>query len=460
MTFDPFVLARIQFAANISFHILFPTISIGLCWILLYFRTRFTLSGDKDWEYAYFFWVKVFALTFAVGVVTGITMSFQFGTNWPGFMEKAGNIAGPLLGYEVLTAFFLEASFLGIMLFGKNRVSNRVHLLSSALVAIGTSFSAFWILSLNSWMQTPTGYTIENGVMMVESWWEIIFNPSFPYRLTHMLVACLLTSAFLVAGISALRVRLNVDGPATWKVLKTGIYMAAILAPLQIFIGDMHGLNTLEHQPAKLAAIEGIWETERGAELTLFGFPDEETRSTRYKIAIPKLGSLILTHDLNGEIKGLNEFEGEHPPVSPVFWAFRIMVGIGLLMLAVAWTATYLLWRGKADRPLPLRMISLMTYSGWIAVLAGWYVTEIGRQPWIVYGVLTTQEVVADHGSGMMLTTLIAYLSLYAFLLVAYLKTIHHLASKPARSLLTLQQRAQESQSKIDTASAKPQGEY
>ena len=460
MTFDPFVLARIQFAANISFHILFPTISIGLCWILLYFRTRFTLSRDKDWEYAYFFWVKVFALTFAVGVVTGITMSFQFGTNWPGFMEKAGNIAGPLLGYEVLTAFFLEASFLGIMLFGKNRVSNRVHLLSSALVAIGTSFSAFWILSLNSWMQTPTGYTIENGVMMVESWWEIIFNPSFPYRLTHMLVACLLTSAFLVAGISALRVRLNVDGPATWKVLKTGIYMAAILAPLQIFIGDMHGLNTLEHQPAKLAAIEGIWETERGAELTLFGFPDEETRSTRYKIAIPKLGSLILTHDLNGEIKGLNEFEGEHPPVSPVFWAFRIMVGIGLLMLAVAWTATYLLWRGKADRPLPLRMISLMTYSGWIAVLAGWYVTEIGRQPWIVYGVLTTQEVVADHGSGMMLTTLIAYLSLYAFLLVAYLKTIHHLASKPARSLLTLQQRAQESQSKIDTASAKPQGEY
>ena len=458
MTFDPFVLARIQFAANISFHILFPTITIGLCWILLYFRTRFTLSGDKDWEYAYFFWVKVFALTFALGVVTGITMSFQFGTNWPGFMETAGNIAGPLLGYEVLTAFFLEASFLGIMLYGKNRVSNRVHLLSSALVAIGTTFSAFWILSLNSWMQTPTGYTIENGVMMVESWWEIIFNPSFPYRFTHMLIACLLTSAFFVAGISALRVRHNVDGPATWKVLKTGIYMAAILAPLQIFIGDLHGLNTLEHQPAKLAAIEAIWETERGAELTLFGFPDEETRTTRFKIAIPKAGSLILSHDLNGEIRGLNEFEGLHPPVSPVFWAFRVMVGVGLLMLIVAWGTSYLLWRGKADSPLPLRLISLMTYSGWIAVLAGWYVTEIGRQPWIVYGVLRTEDVVAEHGSGMMLTTLISYLCLYAFLFFSYLKTIHFLASKPARSLSTLQQKAQESQTSDGSSNASPQG--
>jgi cytochrome d ubiquinol oxidase subunit I len=447
MMFDPFVLARIQFAANISFHILFPTISIGLCWILLYFRTRYTLSGNKEWEYAYFFWVKIFALTFALGVVSGITMSFQFGTNWPGFMEKAGNIAGPLLGYEVLTAFFLEASFLGIMLFGKDRVSNRVHLLSATLVAIGTSFSAFWILSLNSWMQTPVGYTIENGVMMVGSWWEIIFNPSFPYRFMHMFVASLLTSAFFVAGISAWRVRDGVDGPATWKVLKTGIYMAAVLAPLQIFLGDLHGLNTLEHQPAKLAAIEGIWETERGAELTLFGFPDEEAWTTHYKIAIPKAGSLILTHELDGEILGLNEFEGQHPPVAPVFWSFRVMVAVGMVMLFVSWFAAYRLWRGKANQPMVLRMISMMTYSGWIAVLAGWYVTEIGRQPWVVYGVLSTEDVVAGHSSGMMLGTLIAYLLLYGFLLVSYMVTLRYLASKPARSLLTLQQEAQATQS-------------
>ena len=341
MDFDPFLLSRIQFAANISFHILFPTISIGLCWILLFFRLRFTLTGDEEWEFAYFFWVKIFALTFAIGVVSGITMSFQFGTNWPGFMERAGNVAGPLLGYEVLTAFFLEASFLGIMLFGKDRVSNRMHLIATSLVAIGTSFSAFWILSLNSWMQTPTGFTIEDGVIMVGSWWEIIFNPSFPYRLVHMVIASLLTSAFVVAGVSAFRVHRNVGGPATWKVLKTGVYMAAILAPIQIFVGDLHGLNTLEHQPAKLAAIEGVWTTHSGVGLSLFGFPDEAEQTTHFNIEVPKLASLILTHDLDGEIKGLNEFVGEHPPVSPVYWAFRIMVGIGFAMLLVSWFSAY-----------------------------------------------------------------------------------------------------------------------
>jgi len=459
MTFDPFLLARIQFAANISFHILFPTITIGLCWILLYFRTRFTLSGDKEWEYAYFFWVKVFALTFALGVVSGITMSFQFGTNWPGFMERAGNIAGPLLGYEVLTAFFLEASFLGIMLFGKDRVSNRVHLLSTSLVAVGTSFSAFWILSLNSWMHTPAGYTIENGVMMVESWWAIIFNPSFPYRFAHMFVASLLTSAFFVAGISAWRVLKNVDGPATWRVLKTGIYMAAVLAPLQILIGDLHGLNTLEHQPAKVAAIEGIWETQRGAAFTLFGFPDEEARTTHFKIAIPKAASWVLTHDLDGEVQGLNEFESLHPPVAPVFWSFRIMLAVGMLMLLVSWLVAYLLWHDKANKPLVLRMITMMTYSGWVAVLAGWYVNEIGRQPWLVYGVLKSEDVVAEHGSGMMMSTLITYLLLYGFLLVSYIFTLRHLAAAPARSSSTLQQRARDSQSGDDATSPKSQGD-
>lgn len=445
MDFDPLLLARIQFAANVSFHILFPSVTIGLGWVLLYFRTRYTLTGDKDWEYAYNFWVKIFALSFALGVVSGITMSFQFGTNWPGFMERAGNIAGPLLGYEVLTAFFLEASFLGVMLFGKDRVSNRVHLISCFLVAAGTTFSAFWILSLNSWMQTPAGHVMENGVVMIDDWWAIIFNPSFPLRFVHMLIASLLTSAFLILGVSAWRARRKVDGPATWKVIKTGVIMAAVLSPVQALVGDFHGLNTLEHQPAKIAAIEGIWETQKGAELVLFGFPDEEERTTHFKIAIPKLASLILTHEWDGELQGLSDFE-EHPPVAPVFWSFRVMVGLGLLMIAVSWWAGYSMLKKNPFSDAQLRAFSLMTFSGWIAVLAGWYVTEIGRQPWMVQGVLRIDELVADHGGGMVLSTLIAYLALYVFLLASYVLSLRYMSSKPARSLISLQQQAQESQ--------------
>ena len=439
MEFDPFLLSRIQFALNISFHILFPTISIGLAYFLLFFRIRFTQTGDPYWEFIYAFWVKVFALTFALGVVTGIVMSFQFGTNWPGFMEKAGNIAGPLLGYEVLTAFFLEASFLGIMLFGKSRVSNRTHLIATAVVAVGTTLSAFWILSLNSWMQTPTGYTYENGEMVVSNWLEVIFNPSFAYRFSHMMVACLITASFLVAGVSAYRILNNVDGPATLKVLKVAVVAASILVPLQIFIGDLHGLNTHKHQPAKVAALEAVWETEKGAALTLFGIPDEEERTTHYAVKVPKLGSLILTHEWQGEIIGLNEFAGEHPPVAPLFWGFRIMVGFGVLMLVVAWWALFKLVLGnQGDRPLPkanLRALYCMTFSGWVAVLAGWYVTEIGRQPWMVYGVIKTQEVVADHGAGTLISSLIAYGLMYAFLLFSYIKAIFYLAGKPAQSL-------------------------
>ncbi|MGB1922955.1 MAG: cytochrome ubiquinol oxidase subunit I, partial [Alcanivorax sp.] len=440
-------LSRIQFAANITFHILFPTITIGLGWFLLFFRVRYTQTGNMYWEHAYNFWVKVYALTFALGVVSGITMSFQFGTNWPGFMERAGNIAGPLLGYEVLTAFFLEASFLGIMLFGKDRVSNRTHLIATALVAVGTSFSAFWILSLNSWMQTPTGYRIEDGVFFVESWWEVIFNPSFPYRFAHMFTASLLTAAFLIMGISAWRAMRGVDGPATWKVMRTGALMAAVLAPLQVVIGDLHGLNTLEHQPAKIAAMEGIWETEKGAPLTLFGFPDEEEKTTHMAIKVPKLASFILTHEWDGEVLGLNEFEGEAPPVAPVFWAFRVMVGIGMLMVLVGWWSAWRLFRNRDEnrdtQTWLLRALSVMTFSGWVAVLAGWYVTEIGRQPWIVDGLLRTSEVVADHSSATVAGTLFGYVLLYLFLLVSYIATLRYMATKPARSLtLTPQQRA------------------
>ncbi len=432
---DPLVLARIQFASNISFHILFPAISIGLGWILLFFRLRYTQTGDRAWEYAYFFWVKIFALTFAMGVVSGITMSFQFGTNWPGFMEKAGNVAGPLLGYEVLSAFFLEASFLGIMLFGKDRVSNRTHLISSFLVAFGTTLSAFWILSLNSWMQTPAGYRLENGVVMVDSWMDVIFNPSFSYRFAHMLLASLLTSAFLIAGVSAWRALKNVDGPATWKVLRTGVMIAAFAAPLQIFIGDLHGLNTFHHQPAKVAAMEAVWETEQGAPFTVFALPDGDSRSNRMAITIPYAASLILTHELEGEIQGLNEFEGKHPPVAIVFWSFRVMLAIGGLMVLVSWWAAANMRRGRdADRNV-LRALSLMTFSGWVAVLAGWYVTEIGRQPWIVDGVLTVNDVVADHSSATVFGTLFGYILLYGFLLTSYIGALRHLATKPAASL-------------------------
>ncbi|MCB1691693.1 MAG: cytochrome ubiquinol oxidase subunit I [Pseudomonadales bacterium] len=438
MDHEALLLSRLQFAANISFHILFPTITVGLSWILLFFRTRFTLTGDQTWEYAYQFWVKIFALTFALGVVSGITMSFQFGTNWPGFMERAGNIAGPLLGYEVLTAFFMEASFLGVMLFGKDRVSNGLHLFACAVVAVGTCFSAFWILSLNSWMHTPAGYRIEDGVFYVANWWDVIFNPSFPVRFVHMINASLLTAAFLIAGISAWRVRGRVDGPATWLVLKTGVVMAAVLAPLQIFLGDLHGLNTLEHQPAKIAAMEAVWETERAAPFTLLGWPDESTGETRFAVRIPYAASLILTHDANGEVRGLNEFEGRHPPVAIVFWSFRVMVGMGVLMCLVAFWCAWELWRQGTLGKLPLTALSWMTFSGWIAVLAGWYVTEVGRQPWIIQGLLRADEVVASHPGGTVLGTLVAWLVLYVFLLVSYIGTLRYLSRKPARSLALL----------------------
>lgn len=435
---DATQLARIQFALNISFHILFPAITIGLAWILLYFRLRYTRTRDEAWEYAYYFWVKVFALTFAIGVVSGVTMSFQFGTNWPGFAARVGNIAGPLLGYEVLTAFFIEATFLAIMLFGKDRVSNRMHLISTGLVALGTTVSAFWILSLNSWMQTPRGHEIVGGQFFAESWLEIIFNPSFRYRFAHMLVASLLTSAFLIAGVSAWRMIKQVDGPATRLVLNTGIAMAAALAPLQILLGDLHGLNTLEHQPAKIAAIEGVWETHDAVPFTLFGWPDEAARQTRFAVEIPYGTSLMLTHDPNGVVRGLDEFEDAHPPVAPVFFAFRVMVAVGLAMIAVAWWAAWSLRKGRAPPASVLRAVSLMTFSGWVATLAGWYVTEIGRQPWIVYGELLAAEVVAPHGTGTMRGTLIAYAVLYALLLASYIATLRYLATKPAASLKLL----------------------
>ena len=429
------VLARMQFAANITFHILFPTITIALGWILFFFRMRFKATRDAAWEEAYYFWTKVFALTFALGVVSGITMSFQFGTNWPGFMEKAGNIAGPLLGYEVLTAFFLEATFLGVMLFGRGRVSERTHLIATFLVAFGTTMSAFWIVSLNSWMHTPAGFEMVNGKMFATDWLAIVFNPSFPYRFTHMLIASGLTASFVVAGISAWQVLKKVDSRATHLALKTALIVAAVLIPIQIVVGDMHGVNTLKYQPAKIAAIEGVWNTEKGAPLLLFAWPDKATRSNLYAIEIPKLASLILTHDPDGEVKGLNEFEGKHPPVAPVFWAFRIMVGMGLLMLAMSWFGVYLLRKRTVNTMPRLYLIALsaMAFSGWIATVAGWYVTEIGRQPYIIYGVITVAETAAKHAPAMIGLTLTAYLALYVFLLCAYVFVVKGFSEKSTR---------------------------
>jgi cytochrome bd ubiquinol oxidase subunit I len=427
---DPVVLARIQFAANMSFHILFPTISIAMGWVLLFFKTRFAATGQAHWMDAYQFWVKIFALTFALGVVSGITMSFQFGTNWPGFMTTVGNVAGPLLAYEVLTAFFLEATMLGIMLFGRGRVSERVHTLATFLVAAGTTASAFWILALNSWMHTPTGFEMVNGQAHVISWLAVIFNPSFPYRMTHMLIASGLTVAFLLSGISAYR-WLNKDhGADVLASLKTGIYVAAFLIPIQIFVGDLHGLNTLHHQPAKIAAMEGIWETQQGASAVLFAWPDAATQSNKFEIAIPKLASFYLTHDWNGEVKGIKSFGNQHPPVAPVFWAFRIMVGTGLLMLAVSWFGAFQIRKHQTISDWLARVLVAMTFAGWVALIAGWYVTEIGRQPWLVYGILTAAQAASRVAAGNIALTLALYLTLYGVLLFAYVTVVFHLAKK------------------------------
>jgi len=440
---DALILARMQFAANITFHILFPTISIGMGWVLLFFRWRYLVNDEaqakRGWLNAYRFWTKVFALSFALGVVSGITMSFQFGTNWPGFMEKVGNIAGPLLGYEVLTAFFLEAGFLGVMLFGHGKVSERVHLIATFCVAFGTTLSAFWILALNSWMQTPQGYEVINGEYHVTSWLAVIFNPSFPYRFTHMLLASALTCAFLLAGLSAWQVLKGTARLSAPKVLRVGLTMAALAIPLQIVVGDAHGLNTLEHQPQKIAAMEGVWDTERGAPLLLFAIPDEKARTNHAEVRIPKLASLILTHDAAGEIKGLNEFRDAHPPVLPLFFAFRTMVGVGMLMLATSWLGWWLYrrsgWRAGRLPTWLLWGLSAMTFSGWVATVAGWYVTEIGRQPFIVYGLIRTSEVTSKVPAPMIALTLALYVTMYLSLIVAYIGVLKYMAEKPEQLL-------------------------
>ncbi|HSA89930.1 MAG TPA: cytochrome ubiquinol oxidase subunit I [Burkholderiales bacterium] len=425
---EALLLARVQFGLNIAFHILFPSITIGLAWLLVVFRLRYERTRDPAWLEAYRLWVKVFALSFAMGVVSGITMSFQFGTNWPGYMNKVGNVAGPLLAYEVLTAFFLEATFLGVMLFGMNRVSGRVHLASGVIVATGTMLSAFWILALNSWMQTPAGHVVQDGVLVAGSWLQVIFNPSFPYRLAHMLLASAITAAFLVAGLSAWRLLKAATDASAGKTLRFAVRLAAVLVPVQIVVGDLHGLNTLEHQPAKIAAVEALWETQKGAPLTLFAIIDEDGKRNRYAVEIPKALSVILKHDPDGVVRGLEEFGDDHPPVTPVFWSFRIMVGVGVLMLALSWTGLLVL-RRAAPRWL-LWAFAAFAFSGWIATLAGWMVTEIGRQPWLVTGILRTADAVGAASGAALGASLTAYVLTYAALLLSYMVVITHLAGK------------------------------
>jgi cytochrome d ubiquinol oxidase subunit I len=420
---DVLLLARAQFGLNIGFHILFPSLTIALGWIVFYFRVRYARSGDAAWLATYKLWTKIFALSFAMGVVSGITMSFQFGTNWPGFMQKVGNIAGPLLAYEVLTAFFLEATFLGVMLFGMNRAPGWMHVFSSAMVAIGTTVSAFWILALNSWMQTPSGQVLDAGQIIAGDWWRVIFNPSFPYRFTHMLLASGLTAAFVVAGLSAWRLLRASEDVSARRTLRTGLALAAVLAPLQIAAGDLHGLNTLEHQPAKIAAIEAIWKTGKGV-------PNEDERTNDFAVEIPKGASLVLRHDGNAELKGIDAFASDVPPVAPVFFAFRVMVGIGMMMLALAWVGVWATRRGMLAPRWLLWTLAGCTFAGWIATLAGWLVTEIGRQPWLVTGILRTADAVGPASGAQLGASLTGYVITYSVMLLAYMVVLTHLAGK------------------------------
>ncbi len=412
---DPVFLARIQFAFTVSFHILFPAFTIGLASWLAVVEWRWLKTGDALYMDVYRMWVKIFAVTFGMGVVSGVVLSYQLGTNWSAFSDRVGNVLGPLLGYEVLTAFFLEASFLGIMLFGWNRVSPRMHFVSTVIVAAGTLVSAFWILSAVSWMHTPTGFRIgDENLFFPTNWIDVIFNPSFPYRLAHMTVAAYLTTAFVVGGVGAFYLYRKLHVPHARIMLGMAMLMAVFVAPLQLLLGDLHGLNTFKHQPAKVAAMEGLWETQKGAPLLLFGWPDQEAEETKYAIEIPKMSSLILTHTWDGEVKGLKEWPKEdRPPVAWVFWTFRIMVGLGMLMILTGVFAAILFFRKKLFDTRWFQVWCMaLTPAGFVSVLAGWFVTEIGRQPYIVYGVMRTAEGISP------ITGVQVGMSLAAFVLV------------------------------------------
>lgn len=421
MTLDPVVLARAQFGFTLAFHILFPAFTIGLASYLTVLEGLWLITGRETFRTLYRFWIKIFAVSFGMGVVSGIVMSFEVGTNWSRLSAMAGPILGPLMSYEVLTAFFLEAGFLGIMLFGWERVGPKLHLLATMLVAIGTILSMFWILSANSWMQTPAGYAVRNGQFVPVDWWAVVFSPSFPYRLVHMALAAYLTTGMTVCGISAWYQARGRAAAEARVMFAMAIGLIAVLAPLQILVGDMSGLEVRAHQPAKLAAIEGDWDTTDQAPAILFAWPDEAGERNLYELAIPKIGSLILTHRWNGTVEGLKAFPPElRPPVVIVFWSFRIMVGLGLLLLAIGWGGALLAWRRKLYESRWFRAICMAaTPAGFLAVLAGWVTAEVGRQPFVVYGLLRTDQANSPVPAAGIAGSLVLFIIVYGLIFSA-----------------------------------------
>ncbi|ODS75657.1 MAG: cytochrome D ubiquinol oxidase subunit I [Bordetella sp. SCN 67-23] len=421
LSFTALDIARIQFGFTITFHIVFPAITIGLASYLAILEGLWLWKKNEVHRTLYHFWTKIFAVNFGMGVVSGLVMAYQFGTNWSRYSEFAGSITGPLLTYEVLTAFFLEAGFLGVMLFGWNKVGPRLHYFATVMVAIGTLVSATWILASNSWMHTPAGHAVVDGVVVPVDWMAVIFNPSFPYRLAHMVVAAVLSTALFVGASGAWHLLRGRREPAIRKMFSMAMWTLFVAAPLQVAVGDLHGLNTLEHQPAKIAAMEGHWENVpgQGVPLVLFGWPDMDAETTRHRIEIPRLGGLILTHDWNGQYPGLKEFPREdRPNAAVVFWTFRVMVGLGMLMIVLALWSAWSHWRGRAHESRALhRFALLMGPSGLVALLAGWYTTEIGRQPWVVYGLMRTRDAVSLHSE---LTLSIAFAVLVAMYVVVF----------------------------------------
>ncbi|MBP1473891.1 cytochrome ubiquinol oxidase subunit I [Frateuria sp. MAH-13] len=408
-------LSRLQFAWVMSFHILFPAFTIGTAAWLAFIEGVWLVKRTDLWRDLYFFWLKIFAVAFGMGVVSGIVMSFQFGTNWAGFSIVAGNVVGPLLNYEVLTAFFLEATFLGVMLFGWKKVSDGMHFLATCMVSLGTLLSSFWIMSANSWMQTPAGYDIRDGVFYPADWWQVIFNPSFLVRLPHMVLAAFISTAMVVGGVSVVYLLKGRFVDRAGAMLKLALAFLAIVIPIQIVIGDMAGLKVREYQPAKLAAIEARWDTASSVPLALFAWPDEQAETNHYAVEVPHLGSLILTHSWDGEVKGLKDFpRDERPPVKIPFFSFRVMVGLGLLMLALALTG---LWRWKRGSLLRdrwyLRAWVVMIPSGFIALLTGWWVAEVGRQPWVVQGLMRTSQAATVLPASSVLASLITFVVVY-----------------------------------------------
>ena len=413
---DPLLLARLQFAFTICFHIVFPAFSIGLASYLAVLEGLWLRTGQDVYMQCFRFWRTIFAVVFGMGVVSGIVMGYQFGTNWAVFSDRAGPIVGSLMGYEVLSAFFLEAGFLGVMLFGMEKVGRRLHFFATLMVAVGTLISAFWILAANSWMQTPAGYSIApNGQFVPDDWLAVIFNPSFPYRLVHMVLAAYLTTAFAVGAVGAWHLLKDRGNAAARVMFSMAMWMAAIVAPLQILAGDMHGLNTLQHQPAKVAAMEGHYDSHDGAPLILFGLPDNDAAVTRYAVEVPKLGSLILTHSWNGHIRGLKDFpRADWPNATVIFWSFRIMVGLGMLMALLGLVSLVWRWRGRLYEARWLHRAAVaMGPSGFLAVLAGWVTTEVGRQPFTVYGLLRTADSVSPIGLPGVAASLIAFVVVY-----------------------------------------------